>query len=480
MSAYYKIIIFFCCALLAPSFAFGSNHQSPEVTSVIPVSKTMGNAPFTFFVYGDNFSRGQGDPTIHLVNYPMALDYEYGAPFINVDNNEIERSMTISPVTGPVAALYIVIVENNGDFSDEINVTFTVYNAPPTADDLSVSSDACPALPDVGSAYFFWTYNDIDSDSEKKFQFQVARSTDPNFTCEDSLNPAYPCPINRTYDNLSNPAGTLNQQAVSIEIDGDEQDALTYGRTYYWRVKVWEQLPVAPYQSDNSGWVNGANYTTISRPWPYVDFSYTATSPAMNFTNNSICYDADETCNSYLWSFGDGQNSNLKNPSHAYSPPASYDVSLVVTDGDGLQCEAIETVNAPNPAFSTGNPFWKEISPFKVPQPGGPGGPTVACNDGDDNDGDGLTDWPDDPNCSTGAWLSEYPQCSNGWDDDSDGFTDYLSDSGCVSPDDDVEADGFCFLAGQVCTPPPGGGPTPCCPGLACVQQPDPMMYKCQ
>jgi hypothetical protein len=39
----------------------------------------------------------------------------------------------------------------------------------------------------------------------------------------------------------------------------------------------------------------------------------------------------------------------------------------------------------------------------------GTGGPTLrACNDGDDNDGDGLIDSPEDPGCSSGTDNDEY------------------------------------------------------------------------
>ena len=59
-----------------------------------------------------------------------------------------------------------------------------------------------------------------------------------------------------------------------------------------------------------------------------------------------------------------------------------------------------------------------------------------ACRDGLDNDGDGLADWPDDPDCVSesdgdefrSSWL---PTCANGVDDDGDGDTDYPDDADC-------------------------------------------------
>ncbi len=51
------------------------------------------------------------------------------------------------------------------------------------------------------------------------------------------------------------------------------------------------------------------------------------------------------------------------------------------------------------------------------------------CEDGEDNDGDGLTDG-DDPGCSATGGAGETGICENGEDDDGDGWID-LDDPGC-------------------------------------------------
>jgi hypothetical protein len=64
----------------------------------------------------------------------------------------------------------------------------------------------------------------------------------------------------------------------------------------------------------------------------------------------------------------------------------------------------------------------------------------VACSDGVDNDGDGKTDYPDDPGCSSADDRTEKERaCADGRDNDADGTTDYPNDRGCVSPADDSE-----------------------------------------
>lgn len=56
--------------------------------------------------------------------------------------------------------------------------------------------------------------------------------------------------------------------------------------------------------------------------------------------------------------------------------------------------------------------------------------PTTACNDGVDNDGDGLTDL-DDLGCSWSGYDREDPACNDGIDNDGDGQID-LADSYCA------------------------------------------------
>ena len=51
--------------------------------------------------------------------------------------------------------------------------------------------------------------------------------------------------------------------------------------------------------------------------------------------------------------------------------------------------------------------------------------PTPACGDSVDNDGDGRTDFPDDPGCLTPGSVTEQPRCQDGLDTDGDGAIDF-------------------------------------------------------
>lgn len=69
--------------------------------------------------------------------------------------------------------------------------------------------------------------------------------------------------------------------------------------------------------------------------------------------------------------------------------------------------------------------------------------PAAACADGQDNDGDGLIDYPNDPGCDSAADDDEYnappAACADGQDNDGDGLVDYPNDPGCESAADNDE-----------------------------------------
>jgi len=66
----------------------------------------------------------------------------------------------------------------------------------------------------------------------------------------------------------------------------------------------------------------------------------------------------------------------------------------------------------------------------------------TPCNDGDDNDGDGLID-SDDPMCVNGLYSTEAEQCNDGVDNEGDGWADDVNaatrESLPISADPDCE-----------------------------------------
>lgn len=113
-------------------------------------------------------------------------------------------------------------------------------------------------------------------------------------------------------------------------------------------------------------------------------------------------------------------------------PPAAQCEDGVDNDGDGL-------VDFPADPGCTG-----ASDDTEAPNPNNTG---PACSDGIDNDNDGKVDM-EDPGCSSpsdtdetdqGGGGGDEPQCSDGIDNDSDGQTDFPADTGCANADDDNE-----------------------------------------
>jgi hypothetical protein len=76
--------------------------------------------------------------------------------------------------------------------------------------------------------------------------------------------------------------------------------------------------------------------------------------------------------------------------------PGAYTVTAGVSDGPAVDAEVFEWTVQARP-----------------------------CNDGADNDGDGYTDFPADPGCSSAAGLTESPQCQDGIDNDGQAGIDF-------------------------------------------------------
>ena len=85
-----------------------------------------------------------------------------------------------------------------------------------------------------------------------------------------------------------------------------------------------------------------SNAITIALTEPISNFSFTKTGLSVNFINSSTC------AASYAWDFGDGFNSSIANPTHAYAANGIYNVCLTVTNinGTNQKCRQIPVFNS--------------------------------------------------------------------------------------------------------------------------------------
>ena len=97
--------------------------------------------------------------------------------------------------------------------------------------------------------------------------------------------------------------------------------------------------------SSNAGCYDTVVKSIAVNPLPYPDFTFGAVcygSPT-SFSNNSQINTSD-SISSYLWNFGDGQNSIVENPSHLYLNDGSYDVELSVTSTNSCSNDTIISI----------------------------------------------------------------------------------------------------------------------------------------
>jgi len=81
---------------------------------------------------------------------------------------------------------------------------------------------------------------------------------------------------------------------------------------------------------------------------PVADFSHSTNELTASFTDAS--YDPDGFVVSWSWSFGDGATSGERNPTHTYSTPGTYEVTLTVTDNAGAADSESKNVTVILPA----------------------------------------------------------------------------------------------------------------------------------
>ncbi len=88
---------------------------------------------------------------------------------------------------------------------------------------------------------------------------------------------------------------------------------------------------------------------------PTASFTFLPTEPVVDKSitfNATASKDPDGTVVSYVWEFGDGTSDNGTIVEHAYTTAGTYDVTLTVTDDDGLShttTKSVTVTEAPPP-----------------------------------------------------------------------------------------------------------------------------------
>ena len=85
----------------------------------------------------------------------------------------------------------------------------------------------------------------------------------------------------------------------------------------------------------------------LKPPVPAISADVVGTQTPLEVKFTGSATDQDGTISLYLWDFGDGANSEEQNPTHTYTCPGNYTVSLTVVDNDGLLAQTSTNIQAP-------------------------------------------------------------------------------------------------------------------------------------
>ena len=85
----------------------------------------------------------------------------------------------------------------------------------------------------------------------------------------------------------------------------------------------------------------------LKPPVPSISADVVGTQTPLEVKFTGSATDQDGTISLYLWDFGDGANSEEQNPTHTYTCPGNYTVSLTVVDNDGLLAQTSTNIQAP-------------------------------------------------------------------------------------------------------------------------------------
>ena len=89
-------------------------------------------------------------------------------------------------------------------------------------------------------------------------------------------------------------------------------------------------------------WSEGDPPPPLPNEPPVADFSFEITDLKVTFTDKS--YDPDGEVVAWAWDFGDGANSDERNPAHTYASAGTYAVILTVTDNEDATDTATQYV----------------------------------------------------------------------------------------------------------------------------------------
>jgi hypothetical protein len=242
----------------------------------------------------------------------------------------------------------------------------TPRQQPPLANNLQSEANYCGIRAGEGKIDLTWTYVDQNIPPSDQSQYHLQVATNSNFS-STVIN----CIVNQPVSSGSQGSSSLRvlqQLPDNVCNDGGELGnnrdlAISYGNTYYWRLKVRNQEGVW------SEWHTASTpFQTSPHPYPWVDFRWAPQPPRIkervDFIDQSTCYSGAGNCRRWDWTFpsdwtfGEGSGPNEQNPFGQFETTGDKQVTLKVTDSNNNYCSRTKAVRTTLPL-----PKYKEIQP---------------------------------------------------------------------------------------------------------------------
>ncbi len=204
--------------------------------------------------------------------------------------------------------------DNHGDWSSWSTETSFTTTAPPSVNQpASQPSNVSPA----GGA----------TSVSLTPMLQASAFSDPD---AGDTHAASQSQITTTAGNYSSPV--FDSSTDASYLTNINAPSLNYSTTYYWHVRYQDN------HGDWSSWSSETSFTTATATAPQAGFSAEPTEglPGQTITFTDLSTGGKAPF-SYEWDFNhDGTvDSTDQNPTHSYTVPGTYTVSLKVTDADG-------------------------------------------------------------------------------------------------------------------------------------------------